>query len=399
MTTSNHCPLIHNPGNGGRGDQLLLTSPHQPPPRLRGTRIPARLVAAEIDPWWPRKPTASPTPPPPPCPRRRLRTPPPKNAAAVDGIAVGGPAVRAAQLPHLPRHLGRPRVAHHRRALHGDAGERRVRGLGGPRVRALLRVAHGRRRHMDADCLVEIFRRLPLDDVAAAAPLVCRSWRAAARDASLWRALDLRGGGGAAARFMPWSPLAAAFAALRRPPLHLRGLPPPLRRARRGARRARPPAAARRARPGPRVAPVHGAEEGRPPGAVRRRRRAAARPRRAVAPPRAPGARAQAGVVPGDGGARRRRLPRLLQPQDGRRHPRRGRRGHGGVAAAPQAPLPRRLLPAKARAPRRHPWLPRAGVAEREALRGVRRGRRGGGEGGRHDREARGWRVEIGRQV
>lgn len=66
---------------------------------------------------------------------------------------------------------------------------------------------------MDADCLVEIFRRLPLDDVAAAAPLVCRSWRAAARDASLWRALDLRGGGGAAARFMPWSPLAAAFAA------------------------------------------------------------------------------------------------------------------------------------------------------------------------------------------
>lgn len=113
---------------------------------------------------------------------------------------------------------------------------------------------------MDADCLVEIFRRLPLDDVAAAAPLVCRSWRAAARDASLWRALDLRGGG-AAARFMPWSPLAAAFAA------------------RYGVRRftfagylrlcvARAAAAAElalrrcsRARPGPRVAPVHGAEE------------------------------------------------------------------------------------------------------------------------------------------
>uniref|UniRef100_A0A0E0MPG0 F-box domain-containing protein n=1 Tax=Oryza punctata TaxID=4537 RepID=A0A0E0MPG0_ORYPU len=66
---------------------------------------------------------------------------------------------------------------------------------------------------MDADCLVEIFRRLPLDDVAAAAPLVCRSWRAAGRDALLWRELDLRGGGGATARFMPWSPLGAAFAA------------------------------------------------------------------------------------------------------------------------------------------------------------------------------------------
>ncbi|KAF0889373.1 hypothetical protein E2562_023673 [Oryza meyeriana var. granulata] len=65
---------------------------------------------------------------------------------------------------------------------------------------------------MDVDCLVEIFRRLPLDDVASAVPLVCRSWRGAAHDPSLWRALDLRGGG-ATARFMPWSPLAAAFAA------------------------------------------------------------------------------------------------------------------------------------------------------------------------------------------
>lgn len=251
---------------------------------------------------------------------------------------------------------------------------------------------------MDADCLVEIFRRLPLDDVARR-----RRW-CAGRGAP--RRATRRCGGrstsaaaAAAARFMPWSPLGAAFAA------------------RYGVRRftfagylrlcvARAGLAAELALP-----PLLGAPEldlvslrcpelrRSPSGAVRRRRRAAARPRRAVAPPRAPGARAQAGVVPGDGGARRRRLPRLLQPQDGRRHPRRGRRGHGDVAAAPQAPLPRRLLPAKARAPRRHPWLPRAGVAEREALRRVRRGRRGGGEGGRHDREARGWRVEIGRQV
>uniref|UniRef100_A0A0D9Y1A7 F-box domain-containing protein n=1 Tax=Leersia perrieri TaxID=77586 RepID=A0A0D9Y1A7_9ORYZ len=63
---------------------------------------------------------------------------------------------------------------------------------------------------MDADCLVEILRRLPLDDVSSSTPLVCRSWRAASRDPSLFRALDLAAG--AAARFMPWSPLGAAFA-------------------------------------------------------------------------------------------------------------------------------------------------------------------------------------------
>lgn len=63
---------------------------------------------------------------------------------------------------------------------------------------------------METDCLVHVFRRLALEDVAAAAPLVCRGWRRAAADPSLWRALDLRHDH--VARFMPWGALAAAFA-------------------------------------------------------------------------------------------------------------------------------------------------------------------------------------------
>jgi hypothetical protein len=62
---------------------------------------------------------------------------------------------------------------------------------------------------MDTDCLAHVFRRLDLEDLAAAAPLVCRGWRRAAADPSLWRALDLRRDH--VARFMPWAPLAAAF--------------------------------------------------------------------------------------------------------------------------------------------------------------------------------------------
>ncbi|KAK1645699.1 hypothetical protein QYE76_063504 [Lolium multiflorum] len=63
---------------------------------------------------------------------------------------------------------------------------------------------------METDCLAHVFRRLSLEDLAAAAPLVCRGWRRAAADPSLWRALDLRHDH--LARFMPWAPLAAAFA-------------------------------------------------------------------------------------------------------------------------------------------------------------------------------------------
>ncbi|TVU02240.1 hypothetical protein EJB05_52265 [Eragrostis curvula] len=62
---------------------------------------------------------------------------------------------------------------------------------------------------METDCLVHVFRRLDLEDLAAAAPLVCRGWRRAAADPSLWRALDLRRDH--VARFMPWGALAAAF--------------------------------------------------------------------------------------------------------------------------------------------------------------------------------------------
>ncbi|KAF0919585.1 hypothetical protein E2562_030013 [Oryza meyeriana var. granulata] len=63
---------------------------------------------------------------------------------------------------------------------------------------------------LQTDCLVHVFRRLELDDLASAAPLVCRGWRLAADDPSLWRALDLRHDH--LARFMPWGALAAAFA-------------------------------------------------------------------------------------------------------------------------------------------------------------------------------------------
>jgi hypothetical protein len=63
---------------------------------------------------------------------------------------------------------------------------------------------------METDCLVHVFARLDLEDLAAAAPLVCRAWHRAAADPSLWHALDLRRDH--VARFMPWGPLAVAFA-------------------------------------------------------------------------------------------------------------------------------------------------------------------------------------------
>jgi hypothetical protein len=62
---------------------------------------------------------------------------------------------------------------------------------------------------METDCLVHVFARLDLEDLAAAAPLVCRGWSRAAADPSLWRALDLRRDH--VARFMPWGTLANAF--------------------------------------------------------------------------------------------------------------------------------------------------------------------------------------------
>lgn len=65
---------------------------------------------------------------------------------------------------------------------------------------------------LPTDCLVHVFRRLDLDEMASAAPLVCRGWRRAAADPSLWRALDLRRDH--LARFMPWGALAGALARL-----------------------------------------------------------------------------------------------------------------------------------------------------------------------------------------
>uniref|UniRef100_A0A0E0KGM8 F-box domain-containing protein n=1 Tax=Oryza punctata TaxID=4537 RepID=A0A0E0KGM8_ORYPU len=65
---------------------------------------------------------------------------------------------------------------------------------------------------LPTDCLVHVFRRLDLDELASAAPLVCRGWRRAAGDPSLWRALDLRHDH--LARFMPWGALAGALARL-----------------------------------------------------------------------------------------------------------------------------------------------------------------------------------------
>lgn len=64
---------------------------------------------------------------------------------------------------------------------------------------------------LPTDCLVHVFRRLDLDELASAAPLVCRGWRRAAADPSLWRALDLRRDH--LARFMPWGALAGALRA------------------------------------------------------------------------------------------------------------------------------------------------------------------------------------------
>ncbi|EAZ27892.1 hypothetical protein OsJ_11847 [Oryza sativa Japonica Group] len=96
---------------------------------------------------------------------------------------------------------------------------------------------------LPTDCLVHVFRRLDLDELASAAPLVCRGWRRAAADPSLWRALDLRRDH--LARFMPWGALAGALARLHG--VHRFTLAGFLRlcvaRARRHRRRPRPPAA------------------------------------------------------------------------------------------------------------------------------------------------------------
>ncbi|KAJ4732334.1 F-box/LRR-repeat protein [Rhynchospora pubera] len=59
---------------------------------------------------------------------------------------------------------------------------------------------------MDTDCLVNIFRRLGLEDLTLAVPFVCRSWYRASLDPTCWRVLKFRG-----LDFMPWSNLSKEF--------------------------------------------------------------------------------------------------------------------------------------------------------------------------------------------
>ncbi|XP_042465918.1 F-box/LRR-repeat protein At3g48880-like [Zingiber officinale] len=60
---------------------------------------------------------------------------------------------------------------------------------------------------MQADCLINIFRRLALGDLAVAVPFVCKSWYRASLDPSCWCRLNFR-----SFDFTPWSPFSCAFA-------------------------------------------------------------------------------------------------------------------------------------------------------------------------------------------
>ncbi|CAL9204230.1 F-box/LRR-repeat protein At3g48880 isoform X1 [Musa acuminata AAA Group] len=70
----------------------------------------------------------------------------------------------------------------------------------------------GRRwEEMQVDCLVNIFRRLALDDLTLSVPFVCKCWWRASLDPSCWRLLDFR-----SLDFMPWSPFSRSFTSLYR---------------------------------------------------------------------------------------------------------------------------------------------------------------------------------------
>ncbi|KAK8954218.1 hypothetical protein KSP39_PZI002934 [Platanthera zijinensis] len=70
-----------------------------------------------------------------------------------------------------------------------------------------MEIAGRKWEEMEMDCLVCIFSKLNLDDLAVSVPYVCRSWSAAARDPLCWRFLDFR-----SLDFMPWSRFAKRFA-------------------------------------------------------------------------------------------------------------------------------------------------------------------------------------------
>ncbi|WOK99005.1 hypothetical protein Cni_G07717 [Canna indica] len=59
---------------------------------------------------------------------------------------------------------------------------------------------------MQADCLINIFRRLGLDDLSVAVPFVCKYWWRASLDPGCWRRLDFR-----SLDFMPWSHFCRSF--------------------------------------------------------------------------------------------------------------------------------------------------------------------------------------------
>ncbi|KAJ8505365.1 hypothetical protein OPV22_006251 [Ensete ventricosum] len=60
---------------------------------------------------------------------------------------------------------------------------------------------------MQVDCLVNIFRRLGLDDLTVSVPFVCTCWWRASLDPACWEALNLR-----SLDFTPWSQFSRSFA-------------------------------------------------------------------------------------------------------------------------------------------------------------------------------------------
>ncbi|WOL17439.1 F-box/LRR-repeat protein [Canna indica] len=66
----------------------------------------------------------------------------------------------------------------------------------------------GRRRweDLETDCLVKVFERLGVEDLAAGASLVCRSWRRASLSPECWKILDFQ-----RIDFMPWGSFASRF--------------------------------------------------------------------------------------------------------------------------------------------------------------------------------------------
>ncbi|RZS11215.1 hypothetical protein BHM03_00042529, partial [Ensete ventricosum] len=61
--------------------------------------------------------------------------------------------------------------------------------------------------YMGVDCLVNIFRRLGLDDLTVSVPFVCTCWWRASLDPACWEALNLR-----SLDFTPWSQFSRSFA-------------------------------------------------------------------------------------------------------------------------------------------------------------------------------------------